>query len=336
MNKKDSVLGYDEAEERIRRRSFNPVYLFFGEEDFLIEELTHRLVAEALEESTRTFNLDIVYGSDVSGHDILSLVSSFPMMGDRRVILVREFDKVSNKEQLLSYLQNPLATSILALIAVKPDFRTKFFQEMRVHATLVECKQLYDDKISVWITNRVRMLGKSITPDAAELIKACVSRSLREIQNELDKLFIYLGDAQTITSDDVQRLVGMSRQYNVFELQKCLGRRDLPRALEILENMLRNGESPIGMIVMISKYFQKLWLLHDPSNRLVPEVKLAAAIGIYPGFLKEYQLAAHNYSPGQLKYCFIELVKADENLKSSVLDPATAMTLLLYHIVKPT
>lgn len=334
-NRKYPGLGYDAIIGRIRNRAFDPVYLFYGEEDFLIENLTDNLVKTSLAEETRSFNLDIVYGSDVTGHDILSRVLSFPMMDERRCVLVREFDKVTDKESLLPYIQNPSQTSVLALVVPKPDLTGKFYDAVIPHVTCVRCDRLPANQIPEWIINRARIQGKKITPDAAEMIGAFVNRSLREIQNELDKLFTYVGEAPAITPDDVQHLVGMSRKYNIFELQKSLGLRDLPHALEVLENMLRNGDSPVWMIVMISRYFQRLWLLHDPSIHSLPANNLPSALGVRPVHVGEYRRAAPLFTPPELENCFLELVRADEMLKSTTQDPAAVMTVLVYNLIKP-
>ncbi len=327
-------LGYSAAEEKIRHRSFDPVYLLYGEEDFLIDNLADNLIDQSLAEPTRSFNLDVVYGSDVSSQDILSRILSFPMMDDRRLVLVREFDKVTDKESLVPYLQRPSPTSILALVVPKSELTGKFYDAAAPSVTFVKCDRLSANEIPGWITSRVRSLGKNITPDAADMVAASVNRSLREIQNELDKLFVYIGDARSITSDDVQHLVGMSRQYNIFELQKFIGLRDLPHALEILEHMLRKGESPVGMIVMISRYCQRLWLLHDPSVRSLSESRLPPILSLRPAAIREYRQAARLYSQKELENSFFELTRADELLKSTSMDPAAVMTVLVYNLIK--
>jgi DNA polymerase-3 subunit delta len=315
---------------RMKSGQFDPLYLMYGEEDFLLEEAITALVTTAVAESARSFNLDILYGSETTADRLLALASSYPMMSDRRVVIVREFDRLANKDQLLPYIRKPLASTVFVLLAAKPDFRTKFYQELRGKATLCECRPLYEDKIPVWISQRVREMGKKISPDAAALLQQYIGRSLREIQNELEKLFIYVGAAPSITLDDVQRLVGVSRQYNIFELQKALGHKQLPRAIEILETMLRNGESATAVIVMLTKYLQKLWLLHDPAVRALGDAQLPSALGTYPSYLPEFKSAARNFTPAEIEHCFSALTRTDEILKSSIMTEKTAMTMLLF------
>jgi DNA polymerase-3 subunit delta len=330
MAKSPPSFSPQEIIARIKSGRFDPLYLMYGDEDFLLEEAAAALMTNAVEEAARSFNLDILYGAETTADRLLALVSSYPMMSERRVVIVREFDRVPNKDQLLTYTRKPLSSTILALFVVKPDFRTKFYQEVRSHATLCECRLLYEDKIPAWISQRVREMGKRIAPDAAVLLQQYIGRSLREIQNELEKLFIYVGPAPSITLEDVQRLVGISRQYNIFELQKALGQKQLPRSIEILETMLRNGESAIAVIVMLTKYLQKLWLLHDPAVIALGDAQLPSILGTYPSFLPEIKAAARNFSISDFERCFSALCRTDEILKSSGMNEKTALTMLIF------
>ena len=325
---------FEDLESSFRMKKFEPLYLFFGEESLLIDEIVELLVENALEKSTRSFNLDVVYGSDVSGKDIAVMASSFPMMGERRVILVREFDKTLNKENLLTYFERPSSSTVLALISSKPDFRNKVFKALKEFAIVGEFRQLYENEIPAWVGKRVVRAGKAITPEATERIHTYVGRSLRDIQNEIEKLCIYVGEKSTIDGDDVNQVVGLSRQFNIFELQKAIGGQELPRAVEILERMLQSGESPIGMIVMLTRYFQKLWLVQELLSRKESEYELAASVGISPAYVKEYTNAARRYSQSHLQSCFFRLAETDEALKSSAMDHRTAMTVLLYGLVR--
>ena len=333
---KERTTSFEDLERTFHQRKFAPLYLFCGEEDFLIDEALDILIAEAIDESTRGFNLDILYGSDVTPIGLMQIASSFPMAAERRIAIVREFDKMSNKDLLLRYITKPSPTTSLVLVSAKPDFRTKFFKTIRENAIVAEFSQLYDNNIPPWIARRITKLGKQVTPEACQLIQNYVGKSLREIQNEIDKLFIYVGEKKLIDSDDVNSVVGMSRQYNIFELQKAIGRRDVARVIEISENMLRNGESPVGTIVMLTRYFQKVWLIQELLSMETPEAQIATAIGVNPYFVKEYAAAGKSFSSPQILDCFSALANADEHLKSSSLDQKTVMTVLMCRLSQPT
>lgn len=334
---KDKPTGtsLEQFEQSLQQRKFSPLYLFHGDEDFLVEQAQHNLIGAALDESTKGFNLDIVYGGNVSAQEIIALASAFPMMGERRVVVVREFERLSNKDPLLPYVENPLLSTSLLLVSARPDFRLKVFKSLQDHATVVEFKQLRESDIPGWIRRRVDSLGKQITSEACQVIQSHVSRSLREVQNEIDKLFLFVGEKKTIDADDVNSVVGMSKQYNIFELQRAIGRKDTARALEVMDRMIDVGESPIGMIVMLTRYFQKIWLLQELKQQAASQFKLANSVGVSTVFISEYLDASKRFSSTDLEQCFSALLETDLALKSANRDPKLTMTLLLYALTKP-
>jgi DNA polymerase III subunit delta len=324
-----------ELERSLRQGEIAPLYLFYGEEDFLIGEAVHRVVEAALEPGAREFNLDIVEGAERDAMDISSLVGSYPMMGTRRVVVVHDVERVSNLERLLPVAEHPAGPACLVMTSAKPDFRMKFFRALRENAIVLECKRLAEYELPEWVGGRIRKLGKEPTPEACQLIPASVGRSLRELQNELEKLVIYVGDKKTIDEDDVNSVVGMSRQFNIFELQRAMGLRNIPRSMEIMERMLKSGESAVGMIVMLTRYYQKIWLLQEFVGKKIPESQLPAQMGMSPFALREYLASVKNYPAAALRNCFAALVEADEALKSSQMDERLTMTLLVFRLAGP-
>lgn len=327
---KSGGLSAESVEESFRRKEFSPIYLLSGDEDFLIEELTERLIEEALDDSGKSFNLDVLYGSDLDGKDLSALAAAYPMMGERRVIIVREFDKMANKDALLPYVEQPLSSTILVIVVQKRDERQKIYKSLKEGAVLVECNRLYEDKLPAWIRGRIEKMGKSATHEACQLIQASVGRSLRETQNEIDKLFIFVGEKKSIEADDVTTVVGVSKHFNIFELQKALGGRRVEQAMEILDRMLEAGEQPIGIVLMLTRFFQKLWILPDLRSRNSNEFQLAAAMGVNPFHLKDYVSASNNFNQRQVESSLAALLEADLSLKSSGGDSSLIMTLLLH------
>ncbi|HEY6191137.1 MAG TPA: DNA polymerase III subunit delta [Bacteroidota bacterium] len=324
-----------ELERSLRQGEIAPLYLFHGEEDFLIGEAVQRVVESALEPGAREFDLDTVRGAEQDAMDISSIVASYPMMGKRRVVVVHEIDKVANLERLLPVAEQPPASASLVLISAKPDFRLKFFRAVREKGVVLECKRLAEYEMPEWVEGRIRKLGKEPSAEACQLIPSYVGRSLREVQNEIEKLVIYVGDKKSIDAGDVNSVVGMSRQFNIFELQRAMGLRNMQRAMEIMERMLKSGESPVGMIVMLTRYYQKIWLLQEFVGKRIPESQLPAQMGMSPFALREYLAAVKNYPAETLRNCFRALVEADESLKSSQMDERLTMTLLVFKLAGP-
>jgi DNA polymerase-3 subunit delta len=191
---------------------------------------------------------------------------------------------------------------------------------------------LYDNQIPAWITKHAGDFGKKISGEGAELLAQYVGNSMREIHSELEKLSIYVANKSTIDEQDVNALIGVSKVYNIFALQKSIGEKNISKSMIILENMLDNGEQSLGIIVMLAKYFQKLWILK--CTQFQSDAEVASVFGISPFFVKEYRNAVSNYKINEIENSFSALLEADEVLKTSSSEERMAMTLLLYKIMK--
>ncbi len=319
------------------RKNFSPVYFFNGEESFIAEEATRVILDAALTPDERGFNLDVVYGSEATVQDIISHAMSYPMMADRRAVVVRNMERLSLPERecelLTQYVEHPSATTILILVAGTPDLRKKPYPAIRKAALQLECKPLYDNQIPSWILTRVHDEGKQISQGAAKLLSTFVNASLRELQNELDKLYIYVGDRNTITEDDVGAVVGVSKDYNVFALQNALGVRDVEKVTHIMGRLLEGGDSPTLVIVMLTRFFTTLWKLVEMKRRGMSTQELPGAIGVNPYFLKDYLSALDHYSPQQIEDAFAVLVRSDEQLKTTSVDPSRVIHIMLMNIM---
>lgn len=310
----------DDLLAALGKKQFSPVYLFHGEEDFLIEEATEAVIDAALEPEQRGFNLDKMYGSDADPREVVSHASSFPMMAERRVVVVRDAEKLGQPELLASYIENPLASTSLVLTSAKPDFRRKPFVTAKKHAFVLECKPLWDNQIPSWVSRRVRKAGREIAPEAASLLPAYLGSSLRDIASALEKVYLYIGQRKHITSEDVAAVVGISREFSVFELQWAIGMKDTRKATELLQRMLKQGEQPVLMIAVLTKFFQTLWKLLDVRRRGVQGKEQYVQAGVY-AYGEKYGQAANHFTMNEIEEAFIALAELDERLKTSAGDP---------------
>jgi DNA polymerase-3 subunit delta len=334
--KKKDEMSLDDLESSIRQKRFKPLYYFYGDEDYLIDETIKLLVNSSLDNSTKSFNLDVVDANSLSAKEFVALASSYPMMTEWRVVIVRDvsryFISEANREIMQRYFQNPSSTTVLVMVGNKPDGRTAMVKSLKENGILFEFKGLWENQIPSWIKKHVEVFGKKITNEGAELLAQYAGNSMREIHSELEKLSIYVGDKSTISEEDINTLVGVSKVYNIFVLQKAIGEKNISKSMIILENMLDNGESPLGIIVMLTKYFQKLWILK--GTKFQSDAEIANVFGISPFFVKEYLSAAENYGIPEIENVFSVLLEADEALKTSAYEERLAMTLLLYKIMK--
>lgn len=327
-------MTYAGLSSSLGRGEVAPVYLLYGEEDLLVEEGLDAILAAALPEAERTFNLEVVSGAESDGRGIVARVSSFPMVGERRVVVVRDADRLSahDCEVLAAYADRPSSAGCLILVGTKPDMRKKPFAAIRKSGAALECKRLYENQIPAWITAEVGKGGRRIEPEAAKLLPAYVGTSLREIRNEIEKLYVYIGGRREITAGDVSALVGMSREYTPFELQKAVGRKETARAMTILREFLGSGGGVPLVIATMTTYFLTLWKLQDLQRRGVAAADQASQAGVNPYFLREYHEALASQGPGACERALLLLAEADERSKSGGYDVRQVMDALIVRL----
>lgn len=327
-------LTMDDLEAALAAGEYASLYLFHGEEDFFVEEAVDRVVDAVLKGQDRSFNLDVLSAGEVDPREIVARASAFPMMADRRVVVVRDAEKFADKEieLMLRYVEHPSPTTCFIVAASKADMRRKLFLALKKKGMAIEFRPLRDDRLPGWIEQRVRRRKGTITPDAAKLLSTYVGSSLRDLENELEKLFLYMGGRTAITADDVATVVGITREFSVFELQKAIGEKNIQRSAMILERMIDAGEQAPRLISFLTGYFATLWRLHDLRRRGADDRSVAGELKINPYFLKEYLDALRRFSASDVESAFAYLVDADEATKSTATDPRQLMHTLLIRL----
>jgi DNA polymerase III subunit delta len=314
------------------------LYLMFGEEDLLIEEGIEAVVQAALPSGGREFNLDIMRAGEADIRDVVARAASFPMMADHRVVVLRETEKVTGKdaEILLAYVEAPNPSTCFVAVAGKPDFRRKPFTTFKKSGIAVECRPLREHQLPAWIAARARQQGRELLPEAANLLCGYVGTSLRETQSELDKLFTYAGERKTLNADDVAAVVGIAKEYSIFELQRAVGERDLRKTVTILQRMLDAGENMQFILVMMTGYFLALWKLRELRRPGVAEADQAAGAKIPPFALHDYVAALRKYSDAEVERAFRLLASADERSKTTSAEPGRIMHTMFAELMTGT
>lgn len=360
----------DSVQNIIRSRKFPKILFLFGEEEFLVEEAYQQVFDAVLESGVTDFNVDVVDGEDITPEQLVQMASAFPMMSDIRLLVVKRFEKVisgrrgknAEKSPLGQYLKNPSPTTVLILkvsdqrtvaeelkgIAAalnNPKQRDKATEKMKKlkfpynlllqHADWIDFPKLYERELPSWIAARAKKRGREITPDACDYIVAQVGASLRDISNEIEKIITFVQDKKRITAEDVMALVGASRNYNVFELQKAVGERALTKALDIVHNMLRGERQELLIISMLTRYFISLWKLVDAMRISNNSFELAKAIGVSSFFIPEYLAVLNRYKPADIEQAFFALQEADRRIKTSSGDTLIIMQRMIIAIVEP-
>lgn len=312
--------GYIDLKTAFEHKNFEPLYFLYGEEDFLTSDLETVLIENALESHERDFNLDIIYGAETDINSIVSICSSFPVMAQRRVVVVRDFDKVKDNAQFLSYVDNPNPTAIVLISCrSKPNMKTNPYRALKKKAVAVEFKTLRERDFGTWLNSLIQGQGYTADGRAIQMLVEYIGQDLRVASSEVDKLLSYLGDRKKIEVDDVLLASGQTREYNVFELQKAIGTNDYTRALDIAERLLQQASNSraeaVKIIAILNAYFIKLWRLTDCQKKGTPNNEIAQHIGVPPYFLKEYIRSLRFFNRNRIHSAFKLLLAADFEIK---------------------
>jgi DNA polymerase III subunit delta len=269
-----------------------------GEEPYYIDKLSEYIEQNVLSEEEKGFNQTVLYGRDVSVEDIVATAKRYPMMADRQVVIVKEAQDLSRTiDKIESYVNNPMTTTVLVFCYKYKtlDKRKKVTKLLAQNGIVYESKKLYENQVGDWIKRVLAGKKYTIEPKANAMLVEFLGTDLSKINNELEKLKIILPQGTMITADHIEENIGFSKDYNVFELRKAIGERNQLKAYKIAENFAQNPkEYPLVMTTgLIFGFFVQLLKYHGLKDKNPKNV--AAAIGVNPYFLKEYDLAIKNY-----------------------------------------
>jgi DNA polymerase III subunit delta len=332
---------FDSILSDVRKGQFAPVYFLFGEEPFLTEELEREIVSYALQAHERDFNFDLVYGAETDARNVIGLCSGYPVMAQRRVVVVRDFDKLEENREFQSYLQQPNPSCVALLTCFgKPNLSKHPYRALRQHAVSVEATSLRDREMPGWIERRLKQSGYSIEPQALQMLVDFLGTDLRGADKELQKLQTFLGDRTSITADDVVLASGQTRDISVFELQRAVGEGRYNDAVRTGERLLQQASNVAGesliIISILTSFFLKLWKLTPLAAQRLPEPAIAGQLGVRPFFVKEYQNALRRYGPDGVERALAAVLAADFAIKGGAAhDPRTTLVMLLRRIMQP-
>ncbi len=269
-----------------------------GEEPYYIDKISDYIEDNILDEADKGFNQMVLYGRDISIDDVVSNAKRYPMMAERQVVIVKEAQDLSRTiEKLISYVENPQPTTVLVVNYKykKIDKRKALYKALNKKGFIYESKKLYDNQVPDWIRRVLSGQGYSITPKASQMLVEFLGTDLSKIENEINKLKIVLPKESQITPEAIEENIGISKDFNNFELRKAVGERDLAKAFRIAKYFGDNPkDNPMVMTVsLLFNFFSQLLQYHGLSDKSPRSV--ASALKINPYFVNEYSNAARNY-----------------------------------------
>ncbi|TPV33256.1 DNA polymerase III subunit delta [Paucihalobacter ruber] len=282
----------------IQQGSIKPIYFLMGEEPYYIDKISEYIENNILDETEKGFNQMVLYGYDADIETIVSNAKRFPMMAERQVIIVKEAQELSRTiEKLSDYATNPQPSTVLVLnYKYKTiDKRKALYKAISKNGLIFESKPLYENKVPDWIRRVLQSKNYTIVPKASQMLVEFLGTDLSKISNELNKLQIVLPEGTQITPEHIEQNIGVSKDYNNFELRKAIGERNELRAFKIV-NYFANNPKDNPFVVTVSllfAFFSQLLQLHGLQDKTPRSVALALKVNPY--FVNDYITAAHNF-----------------------------------------
>lgn len=303
----------------LKNKIYKPVYLFYGEESYFIDELTNYIAKNVLTDAEKSFNQTIVYGKDANIVDVIEMSRRFPMMANLQVVIVKEAQDLKRFKELETYVNNPVASTLLVLSfknTKKVDKRLKVNSLISKKGVLFESKRLYERETYSWISNALKKDNLTIHPEGLRLFYESIGADLSRLSNEITKLKVTLPQGVTqIEKDHVATNIGVNRDFNIFELQKALGKKEKLKVYKIIDYFVKNSKSNplIGTVARLFDYFKKILIVHTLKDK--SKNNIASAVGVNPYFAEEYREAMNNYSMAKLLNIISYLRDCDAKLK---------------------
>ena len=299
-----------------KKGSYKPLYWLEGEEEYFIDKVMKYAESSILNESETAFNLSVFYGKDADWAAVINACRRYPMFSEKQVVLLKEAQQMRDIDKLEAYIENPLTSTIFVVSykEKKVDGRTRLAKLLKEKGVVLTTKKLYDNQLPEWTEELVESKDLTISQKALILLVDHIGNDLSRIENEIDKIAINLGQRKGITETDVEQYVGVSKDYNVFELQAALATKNLSKAIRIIQYFEANPKAAPIQLILPSLYgfFSKVFMIYGLNTR--DEKTIAASLGVNTFFVKDYLKATSVYNYADVEKLLLLL--SDYNLKS--------------------
>jgi len=315
---------YREIINDLKKKIYHPVYLLAGEESYFIDSISDTIEDSVLTDDEKEFNQAVLYGRDIDISTVTDYVKRYPMMSNYQVVIIKEAQDLQNIDQLSSYVEKPVPSTILVLCYKNktPDKRKSLYKAIQKNGIYFESKRITLNKTPDWIKEYMMSLGYTITNKATMLITEFVGNDISKIVNETGKLIINIPRGNEITDTHIEQNIGISKDYNIFELTNALAQKNIFKANKIVFHFASNKkEDPIfAALPMLFDFFSKILIYQENAAKSDPK-ELASLLGVSPYYLDEYKLASKAY--GREKLLKIISYFREYDLRSKGVDNAT-------------
>lgn len=299
-----------------KKGAYKPLYWLEGEEEYFIDKVMKYAETSILKESETAFNLSVFYGKDADWPAVINACRRYPMFSERQVVLLKEAQQMRDIDKLETYIENPLTSTIFVVSykEKKVDGRTRLAKLLKEKGVVLTTKKLYDNQLPEWTEELIQSKELTISQKALTLLVDHIGNDLSRIENEVDKIAINLGKRKGITETDIEQYVGVSKDFNVFELQAAIATKNLSKAIRIIQYFEANPKAAPIQLILPSLYgfFSKVFMIYGLNTK--DEKAIGASLGINSFFIKDYLRATSVYSYADVEKLLLLL--SDYNLKS--------------------
>jgi DNA polymerase III subunit delta len=331
-------MTFEQITGDIKRKIYHPVYLLHGEEPYFIDAISDLIEETVLTDTEKEFNQSVVYGRDIDPGRIMDMARRFPMMANYQVVIVKEAQDIEKIENLQPYMDKPQPSTILVIAHKykKIDQRKDLAKSAAKAGVVFKSEKFQDYKIPAWINAEVASKGYTIKPEACQLLAEYLGADLGRIVNELEKLVINLPAGNAIDPALIEKNIGISKDYNIFELQKALGAKDAAKANRIINYFAANTkQNPmIVVLTLLFGYFMKVMIYYQLPDK--SQNNVASVLSVNPYFVKDFVQAAQNYPFRRIRTIIGLIREYDLRLKginNGSTDEGELMRELVYKII---
>ena len=312
---------YNKIIAKINNDEFFPIYILVGDENYFADNIIKLLTSKVVNNDSKDFDYFKFYGNEISEDQVIDAAKRFPLVGEYNFVVLKDAKSIldnsdsKNFDKLTSYVESPNLKTILVLSFINQslDKRKRIYSLSKKNGLAFESKKIYDNQIFNWINEVALNKGIKLHPKSIQIIIDFVGNNLSQIENELDKLKINSEKDDVIRPDEVESIIGFSKEYNFFELTKHIGKKNFSKTIEIIEYMSTNSNKyPLTLLISsVFYFFNKLFLYHSVENKR----EASKIMGVDPYFIEEYKLASPNYSMKDISKIFNYLLEADKRAK---------------------
>ncbi len=319
----------------INKGSLQPIYYFFGEDYYLLQNALDSINKAVSPFITSDFDKETFYGDKKPLGEVLDFASAFPFGSEKKLIIFKQFEKVMDKKPLVDYAASPADFTVLVLIhnGTITNLSSEPYKTLSKNNFIFEAKELKGKNLLKWLVSHVEKKEKSISQENAQLLIDISGESRSMLENQVEKIITFMSEEKEISFNHIQSLSTRLKQFSIFDLQNAIGKKEKDKAITIAFNLLENSAEPVFIVAMLTRYFTGVVRVSELTKDNIPSQQAARIVGTHPYYYKDYQQARRLYSDSDLAGVFRALLQADLSIKTTSADGKNIVTILISEIL---